>query len=249
MLGASACSGDDDDDDDASSVEDTALATAQADLEQAQADLDDANATIADQEQEITDLNAKVDTAAAAAVDVQAELIAEDGAPRSARRFVFYNPPLDDAGVRESTNFASASILASLTESGLRTMAFCRARVTAELLLRYARDRVKANDAVDPAKIESYRAGYTPEERREIERRLFEGELMGLATTSAMELGVDVGGLALEDLQAEAPEFGPDVRKVLSVLAALKAKGALGGTAPSRVKRSLAAWNRRVAAW
>ncbi len=78
MLGASACSGDDDDDDDdTSSVEDTALATAQADLEQAQADLEDANATIADQDQEITDLNAKVDTAAAAAVDVQAELSAE----------------------------------------------------------------------------------------------------------------------------------------------------------------------------
>ena len=79
MLGASACSGDDDDDDASessseSSAEDTALATAQADLEQAQSDLADANATVADQEQEISDLNAKVDTAAAAAVDVQAKL-------------------------------------------------------------------------------------------------------------------------------------------------------------------------------
>ena len=78
VLGASACSGDDDDDDaSSSSSEDTALATAQADLAQAQSDLDDANATIAEQEQQISDLNAKVDTGEAAAADVQAQLSAE----------------------------------------------------------------------------------------------------------------------------------------------------------------------------
>lgn len=74
MLAASACSGDDDDD---GSAEDTALATAQADLAQAQSDLDDANATIADQEEQISDLNTQVETAKDAAVEVQATLSAE----------------------------------------------------------------------------------------------------------------------------------------------------------------------------
>jgi hypothetical protein len=77
LLGVSACSGDDDDDETSSASEDTAVETAQADLAQAQADLADANATIADQEQEISDLNAKVETGEAAAVDVQANLSAE----------------------------------------------------------------------------------------------------------------------------------------------------------------------------
>ena len=81
MLGASACSGDDDDDaaseSSESAAEDTALATAQADLEQAQSDLADANATIADQEQQISDLNAQVETGQEAAVEVQGQLSAE----------------------------------------------------------------------------------------------------------------------------------------------------------------------------
>ncbi len=73
--------------------------------------------------------------------------------------------------------------------------------------------------------------------------------VVGRLVAKAEAKGVDVSRLKLEDLKEEAPEFGPDVRHVLSVGAALKAKGAVGGTAPSRVRRSLAAWNRRVARW
>ncbi len=73
--------------------------------------------------------------------------------------------------------------------------------------------------------------------------------VVGRLVAKAERKGIDVSKLDLADLREEAPEFGPDVRQVLSVTAALKAKGAVGGTAPSRVKRSLAAWNRRVAAW
>jgi argininosuccinate lyase len=74
-------------------------------------------------------------------------------------------------------------------------------------------------------------------------------EVVGRLVTRAEGRGVDVSALALEELKAEAAEFGPDVRKVLSVPAALRAKGAAGGTAPGRVKQSLSAWGRRVASW
>jgi argininosuccinate lyase len=74
-------------------------------------------------------------------------------------------------------------------------------------------------------------------------------EVVGRLVTRAEGKGVDVSALPLEDLRAEASEFAPDVRKVLSVAAALKAKNVTGGTAPGRVRRSLAAWNRRVASW
>ncbi len=73
--------------------------------------------------------------------------------------------------------------------------------------------------------------------------------VVGRLVAKAEANGVDVSRMKLEELREEAPEFGPDVRHVLSVTAALKAKGAVGGTAPSRVRRSLAAWNRRVAKW
>jgi DEAD/DEAH box helicase domain-containing protein len=108
---------------------------------------------------------------------------------------VFWNPPEIAEGHRLSANVATSEILASLTENGLRTLAFSRARVSAELVLRYTRRRVKDAGHVDPACIESYRAGYTAKERRQIEQALFKGKLLGLSATNAMELGVDVGGL------------------------------------------------------
>ena len=77
----------------------------------------------------------------------------------------------------------------------MRTLAFSRARVSAELVLRYTRKRAENGGLVSPKQIESYRAGYTPKERREIEKSLFKGELLGLSSTNAMELGVDVGAL------------------------------------------------------
>ncbi|KAL6968767.1 hypothetical protein U1Q18_052107 [Sarracenia purpurea var. burkii] len=74
-------------------------------------------------------------------------------------------------------------------------VAFSRARVSAELVLRYTRKRVEQGDLVKPESIESYRAGYTAKERRQIEQSLFKGKLLGRARQNAMELGVDVGVL------------------------------------------------------
>jgi len=128
----------------------------------------------------------------------QAKLIDQDGSPQGRRTFAFWNPPLiDDAAPsvkRLSPNIVTSEILATLAESGKRAIAFNRARVSAELVLRYTRKRLD-NTGVSPQKAESYRAGYTPKERRQIEKDLFKGNLMVLSATNAMELGVDVGGL------------------------------------------------------
>jgi len=124
-----------------------------------------------------------------------ATLIDEDGSPSGKRTFVFWNPPELGNGQRLSANVSTAEILASLTEAGQRTLAFSRARVSAELVLRYTRKRVEEGGHVDPKCIESYRAGYTIKERRQIEQALFKGKLLGLSATNAMELGVDVGAL------------------------------------------------------
>jgi len=122
-------------------------------------------------------------------------LITEDGSPKGKRTFVFWNPPRLEDQTRQSSNIVSSEILATLCEAGLRSLAFCRARVTTELLLRYTRERLEKGGKVAPERVESYRAGYTVKERRKIEKALFKGDLLAIATTNAMELGVDIGGL------------------------------------------------------
>ncbi len=125
----------------------------------------------------------------------KAVLIDDDGAPSGKRTFVFWNPPELGNGQRLSANLATSEILTSLAEVGMRSLAFSRARVSAELVLRYSRKRAEQGGIVPPKRLESYRAGYTPKERREIEKSLFKGDLLGLSATNAMELGVDVGAL------------------------------------------------------
>ena len=108
---------------------------------------------------------------------------------------MFFNPPEVGEERRLSANIATSEILAQLVETGQRTLAFNRARVSAELVLKHTRARLKSGGEVRPDKVESYRAGYTIKERREIEQALFQGKLLGLSATNAMELGVDVGTL------------------------------------------------------
>lgn len=124
-----------------------------------------------------------------------ATLIADDGSPKAKRTFVFWNPPEIGNGQRLSANVVTSEILATLAEHRLRALAFNRARVSVELVLRYTRARLKQAGEVPPESVESYRAGYTAKERRQIEKALFKGDLLALAATNAMELGVDVGGL------------------------------------------------------
>ncbi|HVK04701.1 MAG TPA: DEAD/DEAH box helicase, partial [Armatimonadaceae bacterium] len=129
---------------------------------------------------------------------LNAELIDGDGAPRGRKHFVFWNPPVFDAasGARRSSNAEATTLFTTLISEGVRTIAFTRARKTAELLLTYTRQAFARTAQPELAqKVLSYRAGYTPAQRREIERRLFDGDLTGVTATNALELGVDIGGI------------------------------------------------------
>jgi DEAD/DEAH box helicase domain-containing protein len=121
-------------------------------------------------------------------------LVDRDGASSGERRVVFRNPPLKDKekGDRRSMLTEGAFVFSRLVGQGIRTIAFAKSRKSAELIYRYAADRLGPDLA---RRISPYRAGYTVRERREIEGRLFRGELLGVVSTNALELGVDVGAL------------------------------------------------------
>ncbi len=123
-----------------------------------------------------------------------ATVVATDGAPRAEREIVIWNPPLVDAelGLRASALGEASLLMAGLVSRGLRTICFAKSRKAAELVHRFTVDRV---DAATAARLAPYRAGYTREQRREIERRLTEGELLGVSATDALELGIDIGSL------------------------------------------------------
>jgi DEAD/DEAH box helicase domain-containing protein len=124
-------------------------------------------------------------------------VISHDGAPAGPRWFALWNPPMLDGagGARRSALSEATTLFAELIRRRVRTIAFTKARKVTELLARYAAIRLR-DEAPDLAsRISPYRAGYLPEDRRRIERRLFSGELLGVVSTSALELGIDVGGL------------------------------------------------------
>lgn len=124
----------------------------------------------------------------------QPRVIDRDGSPAGEKAIAFWNPPELPNGGRLSGNYVTSELMATLVTGGHRTLAFNRSRVGAELVLRYARERL-GKVGVPQNTVESYRAGYTATERRAIERAIFSGKLLGLSATSAMELGVDIGGL------------------------------------------------------
>ncbi len=117
-----------------------------------------------------------------------------DGSPQGPRRFAFLDPPVVDeaSGARSSSNSEAASVTAALVASGHRTITFCRSRKGTELVAADVQRRLPADlgDRVVP-----YRAGYLAEERRQIEDQLADGSVRSVVATSALELGVDVGGL------------------------------------------------------
>ncbi|MGH2889180.1 MAG: DEAD/DEAH box helicase, partial [Solirubrobacteraceae bacterium] len=121
-------------------------------------------------------------------------VVEHDGAPRARRRVAIWNPPLLDEklGTRGSALYEAAEVLAELVEAGARTICFMKSRKGVELILRHAVDRLPPELG---ERIAPYRAGYTSAQRHEIERRLIEGELLGVVATDALELGIDIGEL------------------------------------------------------
>jgi DEAD/DEAH box helicase domain-containing protein len=125
-------------------------------------------------------------------------LVDRDGAPHSERQVAMWNPPLldENTGARVSSLSEAASVLARLVEDGVRTICFLKSRRGVELIQKFTKLRLEDAGRGDLAElIAPYRAGYTPQQRREIERRLADGELMAVCATSALELGIDVGEL------------------------------------------------------
>ncbi|MDX6662435.1 MAG: box helicase protein [Solirubrobacterales bacterium] len=126
------------------------------------------------------------------------ELIDDDSAPRAGRRIAIWNPPLIDeaAGIRRSAISEAADVLAALVGENVRAICFLRSRRGIELILRMTQDRLRQSGRGALAeRVAPYRAGYTPQQRRDIEARLSSGELLAVVATDALELGIDVGEL------------------------------------------------------
>lgn len=127
--------------------------------------------------------------------------ITEDTSPRGELVFALWEPPLTElhgeqgAPVRRTATAETADLLTDLAVQGVRTVAFVRSRRGAELIALITQERLAEVDRSLPGRVAAYRGGYLPEERRALERALHNGDLLGLAATTALELGVDVSGL------------------------------------------------------
>ena len=131
-------------------------------------------------------------------VGLEFEAVDEDQAPRPERTIVFWNPPLEDpaAGTRRSALAEASYVTAESVLAGARVIAFAPTRKAAELVYGHVRRRLEDRDPGGAAgRVQPYRAGYTPQQRRDIERRLFAHELDAVVATQALELGIDVGSL------------------------------------------------------
>jgi DEAD/DEAH box helicase domain-containing protein len=124
---------------------------------------------------------------------VEATVVDDDGAPRAERTIVLWNPALldEELGQRASALGDGARLMADLVAREQRTLTFGKGRGSVELVHRFTVERL--DDRELAVRLSPYRAGYTPGQRREIERRLIEGELLGVTATDALELGIDVG--------------------------------------------------------
>jgi len=122
------------------------------------------------------------------------EAIVEDGSPHGQKYFTFWNPPvIDEAKTsRRSSNSEAAFLLGELVQKEIRSLVFARTRKLTELIYIYTQEQLRTSLK---NKISPYRAGYLPEDRRRIERQFFDGELLGLVATTALELGINIGDL------------------------------------------------------
>ena len=125
-------------------------------------------------------------------------VIDEDGSPGNHRTIAMWNPPITDEklAIRRSALAEAADLLAELVSQGARTIVFMKSRKAVELMAKFATMALEDMGQGHLAqRIAPYRAGYTPQQRREIEHRLVEGDLLGVVSTDALELGIDIGSL------------------------------------------------------
>jgi DEAD/DEAH box helicase domain-containing protein len=122
-------------------------------------------------------------------------LIDNNGAPSGRKHFLFYNPPVVNIplNVRRSATLETRKLAGEFLKNKIQTIVFARSRVRVEILLTYLQELVKHK--LGPKAIRGYRGGYLPTERREIEKGLRSGDIYGVVSTNALELGVDIGQL------------------------------------------------------
>jgi DEAD/DEAH box helicase domain-containing protein len=125
----------------------------------------------------------------------QVSLVNNNGAPAGEKHFAFYNPPVvnQQLGIRKSSVLETRKLAGHLLRSGIQTIVFARSRVRVEILLTYLQELVQHE--LGSKSIRGYRGGYLPKLRREIERGLRSGEIRGVVSTNALELGIDIGQL------------------------------------------------------
>lgn len=139
---------------------------------------------------------ANPDELASQLIEQEIEVVEENGAPSGEKLFVFYNPPMIDRnlGIRRSYVKEATRLTNELLAHKLQTIVFANSRLQTEVILTYLQQRNQAKPGqAEP--VRGYRGGYLPRERREIEHGLREGRIRGVVTTSALELGIDIGSL------------------------------------------------------
>ncbi|KRG37699.1 helicase [Stenotrophomonas panacihumi] len=133
---------------------------------------------------------------AEALIEDRVRAITESGAPAGDKHVLLWNPPVvnPDLGLRASARSQSNRIARIAIKSGLKTLVFAQSRLMVEVLTKYLKD-IFDHDPRKPPRIRAYRGGYLPTERREVEKAMRAGEIDGIVSTSALELGVDIGAL------------------------------------------------------
>ena len=125
------------------------------------------------------------------------EVISKDGAPKGKKTFMFWNPPFidNDNTIRRSTHQETKDLLTLSILKNLQTLCFTTSRQMAELITRWTKEELRQRSPKLQNAITAYRAGYLPQERRQIENRLKNKDLIGVVSTNALELGIDIGSL------------------------------------------------------
>lgn len=161
------------------------------------------------------------------------KLIDFDGSPSGRKEFICWNTPFKDpkdpTSGRGDSVAETARLFCQLILRGVRVIAFCRIRKLCEVLLQAVRNEFKALERTEVGKmVMGYRGGYSPQDRRQIEKEMFEGKLMGIVATNALELGVDIGSLdavitlgfpySISNLRQQSGRAGRRNKDSLSVL-------------------------------
>ncbi|OGD13405.1 MAG: helicase [Candidatus Aminicenantes bacterium RBG_16_66_30] len=129
-------------------------------------------------------------------IEAPVALVDDNGAPRGGKYIVFYTPPVVNAalGIRRSYVNESRRVASIFLRNGLQTIVFAGSRLITEVLLTYLKEDIETNIQKEGL-IRGYRGGYLPLKRREIEKGLRSGEILGVVSTNALELGIDIGTL------------------------------------------------------